>query len=146
MCWFLFCLGGDFLPWPNDQESDGENGRIFRTLPWRIDEATDILNRIGMALGVAKKYGDPSERTPNNRCQGYLKERVVIKENIILHFLVLGNFQIRSFFWSVFYRIPTEYGPEKTPYLDTFRRVSDETFFALVSLKLFLILKSRLLL
>ena len=36
--------------------------------------------------------------------------------------------QIRSFFWSVFYRIQTEYGenpgkyePEKTPSLDTFR-------------------------
>ena len=30
--------------------------------------------------------------------------------------------QIRSFFWSVFSRIyiRTEYGPEKTPYLDTF--------------------------
>ena len=26
--------------------------------------------------------------------------------------------QIRSFFWSVFSRIRTEYGPEKTPYLD----------------------------
>ena len=30
--------------------------------------------------------------------------------------------QIRSFFWSVFSRIWTEYGPEKTPYLDTFHR------------------------
>ena len=28
--------------------------------------------------------------------------------------------QIRSFFWSVFSRIWTEYGPEKTPYLDNF--------------------------
>ena len=28
--------------------------------------------------------------------------------------------QIRSFFWSVFSRIRTEYGPEITPYLDTF--------------------------
>ena len=31
--------------------------------------------------------------------------------------------QIRSFFWSVFYRIQTAYGPEKTPYLDTFHTV-----------------------
>ena len=29
--------------------------------------------------------------------------------------------QIRSFFWSVFSRIRTEYGPEKTPYLNIFR-------------------------
>ena len=31
--------------------------------------------------------------------------------------------QIRSFFWSVFSCIRTEYGPEKTPYLDTFQAV-----------------------
>ena len=31
--------------------------------------------------------------------------------------------QIRSFFWSVFSRIRTEYEPEKTPYLDTFHAV-----------------------
>ena len=28
-----------------------------------------------------------------------------------------------EFFWSVFSRIQTEYGPEKTPYLDTFHAV-----------------------
>ena len=31
-----------------------------------------------MALGVVRKYGDPSERTPNNQCQEFLKEGVVI--------------------------------------------------------------------
>ena len=31
--------------------------------------------------------------------------------------------QIRSFFWSVFFRIRTEYDPEKTLYLDTFHTV-----------------------
>ena len=31
--------------------------------------------------------------------------------------------QIRSFFWSVFSRIPTEYGPEKTQYFDNFHAV-----------------------
>ena len=31
--------------------------------------------------------------------------------------------QIRSFFWSVFSCILTEYGSEKTPYLDTFHGV-----------------------
>ena len=34
------------------------------------------------------------------------------------------NVQIRSFFWSVFSCIRTEYEPEKTPYLDTFHAVS----------------------
>ena len=29
--------------------------------------------------------------------------------------------QMPSFFWAVFSRIRTEYGPEKTPHLDTFR-------------------------
>ena len=31
--------------------------------------------------------------------------------------------QIRSFFWSVFSRIQTEYRPEKTPYLKNFHAV-----------------------
>ena len=31
--------------------------------------------------------------------------------------------EIRSFFWSVFSRIRTEYGPEKTPYLDNLHAV-----------------------
>ena len=31
--------------------------------------------------------------------------------------------QIRSFFWSIFSYIRTEYGPEKTMYLDTFHAV-----------------------
>ena len=34
--------------------------------------------------------------------------------------------QVRSFFWQVFSRILTEYGLQKTPYLDTFHAV--ETF------------------
>ena len=35
----------------------------------------------------------------------------------------MKSVQIRSFFWSVFFRTRTEYGPEKTPYLDTFHAV-----------------------
>ena len=72
-------LWGKLNAWAlSDEESDSENGRIFRTLPWRSDETTDLLNRIDMALGVVRKYGDPSERTPNNKCQEFLKEGVVI--------------------------------------------------------------------
>ena len=47
-----------------------------------------------------------------------------------LQFSIIGNklyclksVQIRSFFWSVFTCIWTEYGPEKTPYLDTCHKV-----------------------
>ena len=35
----------------SDEESDDENGKIFRTVPRQSDEATDLLNRIDMALG-----------------------------------------------------------------------------------------------
>ena len=38
--------------------------------------------------------------------------------------------QIRSFFWSVFSHIRTEYGPEKTPYLDTFHAVIINRFIS----------------
>ena len=57
----------------SDEESDGENERKFRTLPWQSDEATDRLNRIDMALGIVRKYGDASERTPNNKCHEFSK-------------------------------------------------------------------------
>ena len=35
----------------------------------------------------------------------------------------VGSVQTRSFFWSVFSRTQSEYGPEKTPYFDTFLAV-----------------------
>ena len=47
------------------EESDGKNGRIFMSLPWRIDETTDLRNRIHMGLGVVRKCSNPSECTPN---------------------------------------------------------------------------------
>ena len=37
----------------------------------------------------------------------------------------MKSVQIRSFFWSVFSCIRTEYRPEKTPYLDTFHVVNE---------------------
>ena len=38
-------LWGKLNAWAmSDEESDGENGRIFKTLPWRSDEATDLLS------------------------------------------------------------------------------------------------------
>ena len=53
---------GDVLLWGklnswamSDEESDSKSGRIFRTLPQGIDEVTDLVNRIDMALGVVWK-------------------------------------------------------------------------------------------
>ena len=45
----------------------------------------------------------------------------------ILH--CIKSVQIRSFFWSVFSRIWTEYGPEKTQYVDTLHTVLREAGF-----------------
>ena len=58
-------------------------------------------------------------------CQTYMtvKNFVVIqtvKQSIALR----KSVQIRSFYWSVFSRIWAECGPEKTPYLNIFRAVS----------------------
>ena len=39
----------------------------------------------------------------------------------------MKSVQIRSFFWSVFYCIRTEYGPEKSPYLVTFHAVRTDS-------------------
>ena len=41
----------------------------------------------------------------------------------LISYHCVKSVQIRSFLWSVFSRIRTEYGPEKTPYLDTFHDV-----------------------
>ena len=71
-----------------------------------------------------------------------LNENGISRESIVFHILFqpklcdihcVKSVQIRSFFWSVFPRIRTEYeylsvfspnagkhGPKKTPYLDTF--------------------------
>ena len=43
------------------------------------------------------------------------------QEQAIIH--CVKTVQIRSYFWSVFSCIWTEYGPEITPYLDIFHAV-----------------------
>ena len=45
--------------------------------------------------------------------------------------------QIRSFFWSVFIPNAGKYGPEKTPYLDTFHVVNDYTVIFFIFLRRF---------
>ena len=54
----------------------------------------------------------------------YQKEREHEKEKSLgKHLHCVKSVQIWIFFWSLFFRIRTEYGPEKTPYLDTFHAV-----------------------
>ena len=48
-------------------------------------------------------------------------------EHYITNRHCVKSVQLRNFFWSVFSRIRTDvgkYGPEKTPYLDTFHAVA----------------------
>ena len=51
----------------------------------------------------------------------------------------MKSVQTRSFLWSVFSRIRTEYGPEETPYLDTFHAVVLNSINFFDSLKVILI-------
>ena len=70
------------------------------------------------------------------------KERSVLpgRRGLLINFYYVKSFQIRSFLWSVFSRIRTEYGeirspntakygPEITPHLDTFHAVKTLFFF-----------------
>ena len=65
-----------------------------------------------------------------NRCStGFwipLCESIMMQEmiNMMITTHYVKFVQIRSYFWSVFSCILTEYGPETTPYLDTFHAVT----------------------
>ena len=54
-------------------------------------------------------------------CFGYIQEILIFFAFFQYH--CVKSVQIRSFFWSVFFGIRTEYGPEKTSYLATFHAV-----------------------
>ena len=45
-----------------------------------------------------------------------------------LHFLynsdLVNSVQIQNFLWCIFFCVRSKYGPEKTPYLDTFHKVT----------------------
>ena len=55
---------------------------------------------------------------------GFTNVTIFVADSFGSYWHCVKSIQIRSFFWSVFSRIRTEYGPEKTPYLDTFHAVS----------------------
>ena len=68
----------------------------------------------------------------------YIKAKVnlhlivnLIKSEMYIH--CVKCVQIRSFFWSVFSHIWTEYEPEETPYLDTFHAVICSEYQAKIS-------------
>ena len=52
-----------------------------------------------------------------------LNENIKVESSILSSIHCLKSVQIRSFFWSIFFCIRTEYGREKTPYLHTFHAV-----------------------
>ena len=56
-----------------------------------------------------------------NGCEAAAEDRTIIY--CYEWYSSVKSVQIWSFFWSVFSCIRAEYGPEKTPYLDTFHAV-----------------------
>ena len=65
------------------------------------------------------------DKKKSNKCLKARKSNLKIKLCHVGHELphCVKSVQIRSFFWSLFSRIRTKYGPENTPYLDTFHAV-----------------------
>lgn len=61
--------------WAMSDEESGEENHIrqFRTLPWRTDEATQLVRSCDAALGVVRVYGDPLEWQPDHRCENFVK-------------------------------------------------------------------------
>ncbi|XP_057302909.1 uncharacterized protein LOC130637355 [Hydractinia symbiolongicarpus] len=57
----------------SDEDEDEEGNKIFRSLPWRTEEVSDLIRRCDMALEVIRKYGEPSERAPNVHCLEFVK-------------------------------------------------------------------------
>ena len=56
----------------SDEETESDSGdRVFRTLPWRSADVTDLIKRCDAALGVVRKYGQPSIRSPNEKCLNF---------------------------------------------------------------------------
>ena len=75
--------------------------------------------------------------------QGVAYKSVAYKKKRVIYYWVnfhvncVKNVQIRSFFWSVFSRIRTEYRPDKTPYLDNFYAVVKFWWYKLLKLEWF---------
>ena len=49
------------------------------------------------------------------------------------NFHCMKSVQIRSYFWSLFSSIRTEYGPEISPYLDTFHAMLITTILCIIT-------------
>ena len=77
-------------------------------------------NIISVQLILLSKGKKPSQ---NSRQRWGSTLSIHQSRGLHVNFHCVKNVQIRSFFWSVFSRIRTEYGPEKTLYLDTFHAV-----------------------
>lgn len=60
--------------------SDEDEEKVHRTLDWRNDEVTDLLHRCDAALGIVRKYGEPSTRAPNIHCLELIKPEIDLSE------------------------------------------------------------------
>lgn len=64
--------------WAMSDEEEDENGqKIFRSLPWRNELSTDLIRRCDTALGVVRRYGEPSEREPNIHCLEFVNQNIL---------------------------------------------------------------------
>jgi len=60
----------------SDEEYDEkEKMNVLRTLPWRSQIVTDLIRRCDRALGVARVYGEPSERQPDEKCKNFCSDK-----------------------------------------------------------------------
>ena len=67
----------------SDEEFDEEQQILtLRTLPWRDDEATDLIRRIDATLKEVRVYGqEPSTRAPCKNCANFVKEGYELRDN-----------------------------------------------------------------
>lgn len=67
-------------PWAmSDVESDDE-GKLYRTLPWRKAECTELIRRIDELMMVKRRYDEDSEQVPTSRCHLFGKEGVELED------------------------------------------------------------------
>ena len=73
--------GDDFILWEtlspfamsDEEKEEGTGVKKLHTLPWRTEEATDLIRRIDATLGETRTYGEPSERKPCINCEAFVK-------------------------------------------------------------------------
>ena len=101
----------------------GEYFSLFNKLDIneKLSYISSLFRLFCSKLFIGKKINFKVTSIEHSITQGVRLRVVFFPLQFTLH--CVKSVQIRIFFWSVFSGIRTEYEPEKTPYLDTFRRV-----------------------